>query len=235
MASRSTGFRRNPCEILFLLFISICFCVFSIEKIILYSKFANLQYRAQQIERGLSVEAAALDRLIIETYASGIESQCQSAFVKPFLTILLASLDTRDPNSDYDRWFEALNRTENFLRHAISCLPTDGNLWARYAMVRQASAEQSEELDRLLSLSQKYSPSEENAITARYFLYNRLTNTSLLRVSALINKDVEIICSASAATLRRKIPAPKPRLVEIIKQIAPSCPIVAHSGVNQTR
>ncbi len=107
--------------------------------------------------------------LVSETYDRGIEQECQSAFVKPFLTVLLAGLDARNPNSEYEKWFEALGQTEQFLRHTLSCLPTDGNLWVRYAMVRQASAEQAmKSIGWSVFLKDILQP-RENAITARYF------------------------------------------------------------------
>lgn len=220
------GLRRNPYSVLLLTALAVCLCLFSIKEIRLYSRFADLQYSASQIEKGRPVELTALERLIGDTYKLDIENVCHSTFVKSFLTVLLASLDTSDQKLDYEKWFEALSRTEKFLRHALICLPTDGNLWARYAMVRQASAEQPEEIHRLISLSQRYSPAEENAIIARYFLYNRLTDASLVEVSAELGKDLEILCLPSSGTLRGTIRPPKPRLLKMMAQLAPSCPVL---------
>ncbi len=219
------GFRRNPYSVTVLGIMAVCLCLYAVDQVVHYARFADLQYWARQIEKGRPLELSALDRLVSETYDRGIEQECQSAFVKPFLTVLLAGLDARNPNSEYEKWFEALGQTEQFLRHTLSCLPTDGNLWVRYAMVRQASAEQSDEIHRLVGLSQRYSPAEENAITARYFLYNRLTNMTLEKISIEVRKDVEILCSPSAAFLRVKIPAPKPQLAKMIGAISPSCSI----------
>lgn len=223
------GLRQNPISVILLGILACCVFLYAADQVARYARYADLQYWARQIEKGKPVEAKTLDRLISDSYKSNIEKECQSAFVKPFLTVLLANMDKHNPNVDYERWFQALQLTDTFLQHTLSCLPTDGNLWARYAMIRQASAEQPEEISRLLSLSKAYSPAEENALSARYFLYNRLTEASLASAAAPLGDDLKILCSSMAEKLRSRLPAPNTRVSKVIEKITPSCPAIGNS------
>lgn len=224
--NRLTGLRRNPVSVLFLSLLCIIVLVFAAGQVSLSARFADFQYWARQIEGGRTVDRELLKRLVNSTDTVGVKIECQSNIVRPFLTILLSYLDQVNPNIDYEEWSRSLQLAEGFVQHALSCSPTDGNLWARYAMIRQVSAEQPEELARIVGNSQRYSPAEENAISARFLLYNRLTDASLLAISKPFERDIKILCSSPAEALRKKLQIPTGRLTKLIKDLSPSCPTI---------
>lgn len=222
------GLRRNPLSVFFLGLLCVSVLVFGAGQVSLYARFADLQYWARQIESGRVVDRELLNRLVSSSDRQGVGNECQTNIVRPFLTILLSYLDHVDPNTDYEEWLRSLQLAEGFVQHALSCSPLDGNLWARYAMIRQASAEQPQELSRILGNSQRYSPAEENAISARYLLYNRLTDASLKSISKQLAQDIEILCSVPAEKLRSKLQAPSKRLAKLINAVASSCPTIGN-------
>lgn len=222
------GLRRNPMSVFFLGLLCLMVLIFAAGQVSLYARFADLQYWARQIETGRVVDRELLNRLVSSSDRQSVGSECQTNIVRPFLTILLSYLDQVNPNTDYEEWSRSLQLAEGFVQHALSCSPTDGNLWARYAMIRQASAEQPQELSRILGNSQRYTPAEENAISARYLLYNRLTDASLISVSKQLAQDIETLCSVPAEKLRSKLQAPSKRLAKSIKEVAPSCPTIGN-------
>lgn len=222
------GFRRNPVSVVVLGLLCFIVFVFAAGQVSLFARFADLQHWARQIENGRTVDREMLKRLVSSNYTLGFRNECQSNIVRPFLTVLLSYLDQINPNIDYEEWSRSLQLTEVYLQHALSCSPTDGNLWARYAMIRQASAEQPQELSRMLGNSQRYSPAEENAVSARYLLYNRLTDASLMTIYKPLGEDIKILCSSPAEKLRRKLQAPSTRLATFIREVAPACPTIGN-------
>lgn len=137
----------------------------------------------------------------------------------------LSHLDEQDLNANYDKWAAALLDAERTVMVALACLPTDGNLWVRLAMIRQAIAEHPTEVRDLLALSQLYAPVELNAISARIALLNRLTPSTQKLTRPIYLKDAAIICQARYKWVLRQLPAPS---VAILRELdvpgkAPSC------------
>jgi hypothetical protein len=90
-------------------------------------------------------------------------------------------------------------------------------------MVRQAVGEQPEEIAKLVTLSQLYAPAEENTIAARFRLYNRLTQPSLILAAAPLKADLAVVCTLKGAALRKRLPSPNPVLAGEVLSIAPDC------------
>jgi hypothetical protein len=182
-----------------------------------------MRHVAAQIERDRSVSQELFARSLLQVGKLVEDHVCQSEFVKAALTVSLFRLDMQNPDVDYDNWSNALERADKVARFALQCLPSDGNFWVRFAMVRQAIGEQPEEIAKLVTLSQLYAPAEENTIAARFRLYNRLTQPSLALTAAPLRADLAVVCSLKGAALRKRLPLPRPVLAEEVLAIAPDC------------
>lgn len=195
----------------------------SVTQISRYARFGTMRHIAAQIERDRPVSRELLEGTLPQMRLLLRDDVCQSEFVKAAVTVALVRLDTQSPDVDYDNWSSALGEAENVVRFAVHCLPSDGNFWVRYAMVRQAVGEQPEEIAKLVTLSQLYAPAEENTIAARFRLYNRLTQPSLTLAAAPLKADLAVVCSLKGAALRRRLPLANPVLAREVQSYAQDC------------
>ncbi|WP_117196268.1 hypothetical protein [Rhizobium terrae] len=188
-------------------------------------RFGELRYVATQLETDRPVARNVLERAVTGALALQDEGICQSEFLKAALTVTLTKLDHQNQDVDYEAWSNTLLQAESLIRFSLSCIPTDGNLWARLAMVRQAISEQPDELAKLVTFSQLYAPAEENVIDARYRLYNRVTKDTLALLGDPMRSDLEAICSPQGGGLRRRLPPPGLLVAVQLMRIAPECNI----------
>ncbi|MFB9950266.1 hypothetical protein ACFFP0_15515 [Rhizobium puerariae] len=199
-----------------------------------YHRFGDIPYLARQIEAGKPVPPPTVAAYAAR--ATGIVDAgiCSGDFVKGALTLALTDLDNQNQDAGYERWAASLERAERVARYALGCRPVDGNIWLRLAMIRQAAAEQPEEMEMMLAFSKSYAPSEENVIGGRYQLYNRLTKVTLDRLAGPLLDDLQLICADSG--LRRQLPSPSPVLKGEIARLVPQCrPIGSQAAVKSGR
>jgi hypothetical protein len=137
----------------------------------------------------------------------------------------LARLDQQNQDADYEAWSTAVTQAERVAGYALTCSPTNGNFWLRFAMVRQAISEQPEQIAHLVTFSQLYAPVEENVIAARFRLYNRLTQNTLRLLSSPLQSDLRIICQPQQAAFRKRLPTPGPLILPELKELDPNCSI----------
>lgn len=123
--------------------------------------------------------AARLDR-----GASGMS--CRTEMLADALTIHLHYLDHLDNVESYDEWAQGVQRAVTFVEFAIQCSPADGNLWARLAMLRQATVFQPDETARLMRRSVELSPAQINVILARFEVWKAMERIA----STLPQEDV---------------------------------------------
>lgn len=219
---------KNPILLGALIGLSAAVLWLSAVQISRMARFGVLPQAAYRIDSGVAVEKAAITALVPvaeELRATGV---CQAIFVKSGFTVELAALDLEDQTANYAAWATALDRAEIFARHALGCLPTNGNFWLRFAMLRQAVGEQPNELLELVRNSQAYAPAEAEVVAGRYAFYNRLTGGTLTLLSDIIAKDIGVICSESGSTVRERLAAPSPAVDRIVRSIAPRCALAGN-------
>lgn len=197
----------------------------SVVQISRFIRFGDVIHLAARLDRGEPVVPATVSGATV--WAQGVmdDGICQHDFIKSALTVLLTDLDHQDQDRDYEGWARSLDRAEGFARFALGCAPTDGDLWLRLAMVQQAIGEQSQEIARLITFSQLYAPAEGNVIAGRYRLYNRLTPATLSMAANTVAADFVILCSPTAAHLRRRLPPPSNHLAPFVVQRDADCAI----------
>ena len=215
--------RRHPVLLGILIAFSALALWLSAVQISRMVRFGALPRMAYLLESGHIADKTSLDALlpaVEELRSTGI---CQSMFVKSGLTVLLASLSLEDQDADYNGWAAGVERAEAFARYTLGCMPTNGSVWLRLAMLRQVVSEQPREILELMRHSQAYAPAEAQVLAGRYALYNRLTASTLEQLSGIVTTDLQIVCSKSGDVVRDKLAAPSSAVLRIVRTRVPSC------------
>lgn len=220
-----TGLRKRPKFVIALTALLVFVLFLSFIQVQRHAQFNALRYWAGKIEQGQPVSPAIIAAFTPVVTALIETGECQERFLKAGLTLALLDVDDADPDVYYESWSASLQRAERLARHALSCLPTDGNIWLRLAMLRQAIAEQPGDIARFVTLSQLYSPAEEAVVVGRYLLYTKLTHGTLELLNEAFRQDLQIICSPEFGHRRRELlPASGPRVMDMILRTVPNCP-----------
>lgn len=182
--------------------------------------YGDVTFWAQRVERDLPIDVATLDRLNVKMAEIVDKKICISQFAKATLSLRLVSVDLA---RSYESWFKSIQEADTAVRYALSCFPTDGNIWLRLAMVRGATAEEPGQLMRYIHLSASYTPSDFQVLKGRYIFFNRLTGNSLNRLKDDVLNDMRILCRPENLNFRSGLPAPSSHFAAIIEKTAPSC------------
>lgn len=118
---------------------------------------------------------------------------CRSDLLSAGLKATLKDLDFQNSYSDYEAWSQQMISADRFLTHALSCRPTDGDLWVRLSMVRWSIGELPEEQANLMRMSYQYAPAEQNIIRARLVQWARLSGTSLKALQTELTGDIQVM------------------------------------------
>lgn len=181
---------------------------------------------ARALDAGRPVDDVALAALLAGHMPADRLTSCKAEVLRPSLTVLLAALDRTDRDHAYGDWAARLGETEEQVRHALSCMPGDGNLWLRLAMLRQAGGEVPAEQARLMALSQQLAPAERRMLIGRLAHWNRLSaaTLTLAREEAAADlrnglvylpaRDLQAVLAAPSATMRGLIAETLPLIPE---------------------
>lgn len=216
---------RSPALVGILLALSIFVLWLSATQISRFVRFGALLPMAHRLESGTPTATQAVRELVPVAEDLREAGICQGIFVKSGYTILLAELDVENQDTGYDSWVMAMERAEAFGRHALGCLPTNGDFWLKLARLHQATGEQPGEMFQFLNNSQLYAPAEPQVLAARYAFYGHLTEASLQLVGEIIANDVRAICSASGNDMRRYLASPSQAVQRVINDVQPQCVI----------
>jgi hypothetical protein len=135
----------------------------------LIDKFNATDARLPQV---LDAYARASEAIYMQDY-------CRSDILNAGLDVVLADLDHKNPDIEFDSWLDAIKRAETLTRHALDCAPTVSDYWIRYAMIRRAAGEQPEELAKLLAKAVALDPASISALRARFALWKKVSQETL--------------------------------------------------------
>ncbi|MCX8998427.1 hypothetical protein NOF55_15035 [Rhizobiaceae bacterium BDR2-2] len=131
------------------------------------------------------------------------EDICRSDIVMAGMNVVLEGVDRRIGEPDAELRRSTLASAEIYLRHALACLPNNGNVWLRLAMVRSLEVMLPAELATLLARSQALLPGEANAVLGRFMLWNQLPETARALASNAYASDLAIACSRKGVRIKR--------------------------------
>ena len=177
---------------------------------------------ASALDAGQIVDSAALRSVVDERLPANRLEICDGDIQRVSLTILLADLDRIDRDQSYDLWAQRLEQAEEQVRHALTCMPGDSNLWLRLAMLRQAGGEIPAEQSSLMTLSQQLNPSERRQLLGRLAHWNRLSPATLALSREDALADVRNgLNYLPVADIRLVIATPSPTIAGIIQEALP--------------
>lgn len=182
-------------------------------------RFTDMSRTAIRIERGAAVGADQISRTGALADALVGRNVCLSDVVKAGATVALTRLDRTDQINAFPQWVDIADRTDAYLLHALSCLPTNGNLWLRLAMVRQAVAEVPASLERLVQLSQLYAPAEADVLRTRLLMLNRLSPVGMSALAPIWKADVKVACGQRYSWAVRGLPAARGEIRTYLSEV----------------
>lgn len=170
------------------------------------SRFANVLSIAQDVDTYGSVPNETLLASMDSLSEIVDDNVCRSDIVKAGMSLVLKDLDYRYQLQEIASRSNGLIFAERYLRHALKCLPVDGNVWLRFAMVRYARTSNLEELAHSISLSQQLAPAEENIILGRFALWNSAPAQLQQKAAAAYNADKNAVCGSRWNLVRKQLP-----------------------------
>jgi hypothetical protein len=176
---------------------------------------------AAVLDKGLPLDPKTIHHLRTTIASDSSDPSCRADVVHASLLIVLSDLDNQDVNADYDGWAESAAAAEKFLRHAIACLPGDGDLWLRYAMVRFKSGEIPSEQVEMMRMSQTLAPAEGGTVLGRLSHWNRLSAPTLEKAAPLVTSDLQnALLYFASRTLKAPLENLSPQLTPYVADVA---------------
>lgn len=191
--------------VVLVLVFSVAALAVSIRGLVENIHFSSMMALARYADRDGSVSSDALaDSLpVIDEVIS--RDICRSDILKAGMRLTLLHIDATSRKQPTEDWTRSLDKGEALARHALSCLPGDGDVWLRLAMIRSLRVALPEETAALLTISQKLSPADANAIRGRLTFWRSLPPATLYLAKKAIENDIAVLCSPTGTTLRKEM------------------------------
>jgi len=179
-------------SVLFLL-TAVALLVFAVNDIRQSARFADVFLIAERLEQSeqVSPETLAKTAANADDIVSG--DYCRSDIIMAGTTLVLNRLDVANEITGYDAWVKAADDAERYMRHAVTCMPTESNLWLRLAIVRAVIVQEPTATARLMNMSAWLAPADEVALLARLYFWNRLNVTTLENARTSVESDMNLL------------------------------------------
>ncbi|MDH6201862.1 MULTISPECIES: hypothetical protein [Rhizobium] len=170
--------------------VTVVFVVLAGRELYASIRTASISIVAERIERG---ETVADD--VVAKYASRSVDvvdghYCRSDIVAAGVTLVLAQLDRQNVNINYDGWAAAASSARQYLRHALSCMPTNSNFWLRLAAVQSTIAEEPVSIAGMMKRSVVLAPHDQVMILTRFYFWNDFTDATLAAAKRALDSDL---------------------------------------------
>ncbi|KJF69050.1 hypothetical protein RS75_03495 [Rhizobium nepotum 39/7] len=133
------------------------------------------------------------------------EKICRSDIIKAGLRLVLADLDANGKDQALEAGAKRLGFAETYIRHALFCIPANGDIWLRLAMVRSLRNASPMEIAVLMNFSQHYGPADANLIRGRFVMWQQFPKDTLPQAEAARDADTAIVCGKGGEVLRRTL------------------------------
>ncbi|WP_313556541.1 hypothetical protein [Agrobacterium cavarae] len=150
---------------------------------------ADIREAARLLARGGSFHPKRLEELRIEATELALTASCNSLILRAAVTVAMHDLDGQNSNRDYEKWSHSISDAIVVLTTASACLPTDGDIYLRLAMVEWKIAASKKRNTLLLSLSHKYAPYELEILNARLLMWERLSPSDVSDLRDVFTED----------------------------------------------
>jgi hypothetical protein len=181
----------------------------AIWQFLLTARYGVYTTLASLIDRGSPVSQSA-----VTTYAAKAEelpATCRTDLLNAAITVAMRDIDQMRNLDDQAGWVASLRSLEPRLRAALGCVPTDGMLWERLAVVRWFLGGSAQEEAHLLILSQAYGPGELDVLQTRIAQWKRVSPAVIDLAGDALRSDIRTTLlyakPASVAALLADMPA----------------------------
>lgn len=173
-------------------------------------RYSYLTSTADQLRHGGKIGDARLAEIAASLTALRQGGTCRSDIVKPAIGLLLLNVDRQSTSADDDLWRDILGDAEQFLRFGLRCLPMDGDIWLRLAMIRALEGALPEEVATLFNTSQQLAPVHPDVLKARLQFWPTLAPAAQQLSLMARTTDLATLCSASGRPLQKDFPGSCP-------------------------
>ena len=160
----------------------------------------NLLRDAARLESdGQSVSAEA----VVDSGADRAFSTCRPSIVRAAVGVRFAELNQQSAARDRALWLAKSEDTGRMMDHALDCMPDDGGMWARQALLTQLRSGASDVVGRALGRSQALAPAEENILRTRLEAWTMMAPGAIEPVEAALHADVSVLLEHARPELLR--------------------------------
>lgn len=165
-------------------------------------QFSNIVSMARIADDKNGLAPDLLARTMEELRPVIAEKICRSDIVKAGLRLVLADLDANGKDVASETGAARLGFAETYIRHALSCLPANGDVWLRLAMVRSLRNASPLEIAVLMNFSYLYGPADANLIRGRFVMWQQFSSEMLPQAKAARDADTAVVCGRDGEILR---------------------------------
>lgn len=167
----------------------------TLENIEAQRKAADIKYIASLIESDSNLGLATLNMFIGKVYAFADRNECRSDILSAGSSVILTDLDRMSAAGESNKISDALRYADRYFSHALSCTPTNGDTWARLAMVRLALGASPTEVASLLEKSRQFAPADGATLAARISVWTVAPEPTLERAGGALDWDIALAFS----------------------------------------
>lgn len=160
---------------------------------------------ANDLEYGRDVDAKQISRAADMVLQPSFGDHCRSDILRPALSVVLYNLNSTNQARDYKRWAATQEASAAFITSMIRCLPNDGNVWLREALMSKAVAEDPESLRQKMSIARALMPYEAPQMLARLYFWKHLSPLALSMSSDLTMDDIRDTLLYGDKTLKKSL------------------------------
>ena len=161
---------------------------------------------ANDLEYGRNVDADRIQKVAETILQPSFSDHCRSDILRPALSVVLYNLNSTNQARDYKRWAATQEASEAFMASMIRCLPNDGNVWLREALMSKAVAENPASLYQKMTIARALMPYESQQMFARLYFWKHLSPLALSTTSDLATADIRDTLLYGDKELKKTLP-----------------------------
>jgi hypothetical protein len=187
---------------------------------------ADVTVFAQELDHTSTMDPDFFKANLSLVEASGPLHSCRTDQLRPLFDVRMNELDFFYGHEEIGKTQERLSSSAAFLRHFLTCVPTDGNVMALDALVLNTIQKSDQRLYDILSLSQFYVPARSNVVTLRTRVAMSVDWQHDKTMEALLGRDLRIMALYfKPSELKRFAATAPPEVMQKLKEYAGSAPL----------
>lgn len=185
-------FRRQSFSVSRIAFLTaaVVFSMLAARELYASIRAASISIIAERIERGQVVSDDVAARYASQIAGMTGGNYCRSDIVAAGATLVLSQLDRQNANINYEAWAAAAAGARDYLRYAVSCMPTNSNFWLRLAAIQSTIAEESHSIAGMMARSVALAPYDQSMVLTRFYFWNEFTEATLSASRRVLDRDL---------------------------------------------